>query len=535
MATLTVGQGQQFTTIAAAVAASHDGDVVQVQAGTYTNDFAEITTKITLQGVGGMVHMVATQPIPNDKGILVTDTDVTIDHFEFSGATGPSGNDAGVRYQAGNLTLTNDYFHNNQDGLLANPSATGTITISNSEFANNGTGDGYTHNLYVGDIAKLSISNSYFHDAVVGHEIKSRAEVTQITNTRIFDNSGSASYSVDLPNGGQATLSGNTIEQGPNSSNPNIIAYGEEGGLHTNSGLTLSANTVLNDLAGKGALLWDASGTSATIDQTKVWGLGASQLVSGSGATVTNSTYLASEPALDTSHPWSGSTSTSNPPPTTPTPPPTTSTTPETLQAGAASPDLVGGTADDTLTGWSGSDSLHGGAGNDSISGGTGFNDVNGNQGDDTIVGHSQVGDWLLGGQGNDQISATASTAHNFLHGNMGNDTVTGGSGGDTLLGGQGDDSITGGAGADLISGDKGHDTLTGGAGADTFHGSAGMGTSVITDFHQSQGDHILLDHGTQYTVTQAGADVHVDLSGGGELVLQNTQLSSLSSGWIMA
>src|ERR1700761_8963416 len=229
MANLTVGKGQQFATISAAVAASHDGDVIQVQAGTYTNDFAEIKTKITLEGIGGMGNMVATEPLPSDKGILITDTDVTIDHFSFSGATGPSGNDAGIRYQGGNLVLTNDYFHDNQDGLLATAPPTGTISISNSEFSHNGAGDGYTHNLYVGDIAKLTITNSYFHDAVVGHEIKSRAEVTNISNTRIFDNSGSASYSVDLPNGGQATLTGDTIEQGPNSQNPVIVAYGEEG------------------------------------------------------------------------------------------------------------------------------------------------------------------------------------------------------------------------------------------------------------------------------------------------------------------
>ena len=304
MATLTVGAGQQYSSISAAVAASHDGDVVQVQAGTYTNDFAEIKTKITLEGVGGMVHMVSTGSIPNDKGILITDTDVTIDHFEFSGASGASGNDAGVRYQGGNLVLTNDYFHNNQDGLLANPSSTGTITIKGSEFASNGAGDGYTHNIYVGDIAKLSISDSYFHDAIVGHEIKSRAEVTEITNTRIFDNQSTASYSVDVPNGGQLTMSGDTIEQGPNSGNPNIIAYGEEGSLHAGSAINLSALTVLNDL-GKGTLLWDASNTAGTLDAAKIWGLTAAQLVSGSGVTATNTSYLASEPALDTSHPWS--------------------------------------------------------------------------------------------------------------------------------------------------------------------------------------------------------------------------------------
>src|SRR5205823_3431315 len=161
-----VGQGQQYSTISSAVAASHDGDVVQVQAGTYTNDFVTVNTKITLEGVGGMVHMVASGQVPNDKGLIVTNNDVTIDHFELSGATGASGNAAGVRYQAGNLTLTNDYIHDNQDGLLANASTTGTITVRNSEFAHNGTGDGYTHNFYAGDIAKVTISDSYFHDAV---------------------------------------------------------------------------------------------------------------------------------------------------------------------------------------------------------------------------------------------------------------------------------------------------------------------------------------------------------------------------------
>jgi Ca2+-binding RTX toxin-like protein len=380
MATLTVGQGQQYSTISSAIAASHDGDVVQVQAGTYTNDFATINTKITLQGVGGMVHMVATTPIPNDKGILVTTTDVTIDPFEFSGATGPSGNDAGIRYQAGALTLTNDYFHDNQNGLLSNPSTTGTITIQNSEFAHNGAGDGYTHNLYVSDIAKLVISNSYFHDAVVGHEIKSRAEDTEITNTRVFDNAGTASYSIDAPNGGRLVLTGDTIEQGPNSQNPTIIAFGEEGGLHANSSITMTGNTVLNDL-GKGVMLQDASNSPATIGSTKVWGLADSQMVSGSGATVSGTIHLASEPALDTSHPWSASSG-----------------------GGGTSPSGVvwtGGSGNDVKSTGDLNDSLSGAGGNDFLSAHGGADTLNGGAGADTLIGGAGD-DLLTGGTGND-------------------------------------------------------------------------------------------------------------------------------------
>jgi hypothetical protein len=309
MATLTVGQGQQYATISAAVNASHDGDVLQVQAGTYTNDFATINTKITLQGVGGMVHMVASGDIPNDKGILIVNTDATIDHFEFSGATGSSNNAAGIRYQGGALTLTNDYFHDNQNGLLGAGTSSGSITISNSEFANNGAGDGYTHNLYVGDIAKLTISDSYFHDAVVGHEIKSRAAETVITNTRIIDHDSTSSYSVDLPNGGKATLSGNIIQQGPNGDNPNIIAYGAEGVTHAVNTLTMTNNTVLNDM-GKGMLVFDGSGSPVTVDGTKVWGIADSQMASSSAVTVTNTTHLSTQPTLDASHPWTTSTTT---------------------------------------------------------------------------------------------------------------------------------------------------------------------------------------------------------------------------------
>jgi len=201
---LNVGAGKEYSRISDAVAASHDGDTLQVQAGTYLNDFTTINTKITIEGVGGMVHLLATQPPPDGKAILTTNTDVTLDHLEFSGAQVPDMNGAGVRYQGGNLTITNSYFHDNQDGLLAGAVLAGSITIRTSEFAHNGAGDGSTHNLYVGDVGSLVIDRSYFHDAVVGHEIKSRAERTTITNSRIQDGpSGTASGTAKFrPTGG---------------------------------------------------------------------------------------------------------------------------------------------------------------------------------------------------------------------------------------------------------------------------------------------------------------------------------------------
>ena len=305
MATLSVGAGQQFQTIAAAVAASQDGDVVAVQAGTYFDDFAEVAHKITLRGVGGLVNMVATGPIGNGKAMLITDTDVTIDHFAFSGAVVADGNGAGIRYQGGNLVVTNSLFRDNQNGILGAANPVGTITIEDSEFDHNGAGDGYTHGIYIGDIASLTIEGSYFHDAVVGHEIKSRAETTIIRNSRVEDGpAGSASYAIDLPNGGAVEISGSVIEKGPNSQNPVMIAFGEEGNLHANSSLTISNDVLLYDryVSPSSTLVRNVGGSPATLFNNSYFGISANQVLSGAG-TVSASVGLASGPALDGSSP----------------------------------------------------------------------------------------------------------------------------------------------------------------------------------------------------------------------------------------
>jgi len=531
MATLSVGQGQQYSTIKAAVAASRDGDVIQVQAGTYTNEFIEINTKITLQGVGGMVKLQGTQNVSNGKGLLITNTDVTIDHFEFTGATGGNNNAAGIRYQGGNLVITNSYFHDNQNGILAAPSESGSITIRNSEFYRNGSGDGYTHNLYVNQIGKLTVTDSLFHDANNGHEIKSRAYVTEISNTRIYDENGDTNYSIDLPNGGRAVITNNIIQQSNGSGNTNIVAMGAEGNIHSGSHLTMTGNTIINDMDGRGTVLMNASNSPGVFDGNKLYN--PNTVISGSGITATNTTNLSSEPSLDLSHPWSTGGSSPAPSPS-PAPAPEPSPAPE--PAPAPEPP-AGGADDDVLSAAPGTDSyLRGGDGADTITGNAGhFNNINGNQGADSIIGRSSVGDWLLGGQGDDHITAVMSSGDNIVNGNLGNDNITGGTGADILRGGQGDDVIRASGGDDWISGDLGSNTVTGGAGADTFHGMVG-GVTLVTDFNAGQGDRIALDDGVTYRLEQQGADLHVVLTSGagGELVLANVDQASFQPGWIV-
>jgi len=191
---------------------------------------------------------------------------------------------------------------------------------------------------------------------------------------------------------------------------------------------------------------------------------------------------------------------------------------------------ISGAAGDDVVFGGNGTNYLRGDEGNDQIVGGSGFDDINGNMGNDTCI-SGGGDDWVVGGRDNDSLVGSA--GQNLVYGNLGADTCEGGDGNDIVRGGQDNDSLSGGAGDDYVSGDKGSDTMTGGAGADSFHTFGDAGIDRVMDFNLAQGDRVQLDPGTQYTVSQVGADTVIDMTGGGQMVLVGVQLNTLTPGWI--
>jgi Ca2+-binding RTX toxin-like protein len=202
----------------------------------------------------------------------------------------------------------------------------------------------------------------------------------------------------------------------------------------------------------------------------------------------------------------------------------------DSIASGDGDDRVFGSGGADTVVDTGGSNFVQGGEGGDSIVGGAGFDDINGNQGDDTCV-SGGGDDWVVGGKDNDSLSGSA--GHNIVYGNLGADTCEGGEGNDIVRGGQQNDVVSGGAGDDYVSGDKGDDTVTGGTGADLFHTFGDAGIDRVTDFTVAEGDRVLLDPGTQYTVTQVGSDTVISMTGGGQMILVGVQLASLPAGWI--
>ncbi len=313
MSILTVGTAPgDYATLAAAVAAAANGDTVALPAGVYSNQTATVTTNITIEGVGGVAYLNQTVPVPNAMGILVVNAPgtVTIQGVAFSGAATSNANGAnaaGIRYQSGTLVLNQDAFSGNQNGILATPLTTGTgsISIANTTVTNNGVSDptltagyGYTHNLYIGDVAQFTLTGSAVTAANVGHEVKSRAVATTVTNSTIADGpTGTASYSIDTPNGGAVGITGSTIQQGPLSQNDIIISNGEEGVTHPGA-LAVTGNTIVNNDANPGSLAVVNDGAAASVTGNLVAGLPPGQIDHNAGDTVSNNPISTTAPSL---------------------------------------------------------------------------------------------------------------------------------------------------------------------------------------------------------------------------------------------
>jgi len=257
-ATILMGPTGTYTTLAQAVGAAQPGDTINIQAATYYDQVAFIAKPLTLVGINGTPVFLGTTALSNAKGFIVADASLTVNNLQFQGAFTPLGyNGAGIRYEAGDLTVINSRFVNNQDGILATPltAGTGTLTVQNSTFIGNGvasgTGAGFAHGIYANNLAAVTVTASTFEGTQVGHDIKSRAVSTTITNNYLDDGvTGTTSYAIDLPNGGNAVIAGNTIVQGPNTQNLIMIAYGAEGLTNPLNRALITQNTLTNNKQG---------------------------------------------------------------------------------------------------------------------------------------------------------------------------------------------------------------------------------------------------------------------------------------------
>ena len=255
---LQVGPRRAVKTRAAAARQARDGMVIEVDAGEYFGDVARWPQhELVLRAVGGRVSVVAAGAHVQGKGSFVTTgRRQRIEGFDFIGAAVPDRNGAGIRLEAGSLTLVDCGFRDNENGVLTANDESIELDIVDCDFGPIALRGGQTHNLYVGAIARLSVTGSYFHPCVIGHLLKSRAALNHILDNRLSDEiGGRASYELEFPHGGVAVVMGNLILQSSTTENSHVVSFGAEGAKWPEQALYLVNNTLVDQLPSGGIWL----------------------------------------------------------------------------------------------------------------------------------------------------------------------------------------------------------------------------------------------------------------------------------------
>lgn len=273
-ATMIVGVGERVQTVTEAAHLAKDGDVIEIKSGEYRHQPAVWTQdNLIVRGAGHRPVMIGEGASAEGKGIwVVRGKKVTIENIEFRGARVPDQNGAGIRFESGHLTVRNCGFFDNEMGILTGNDGVSKLDVIDSEFGEAPQHVGVLHHLlYVGAIARFTLTGSRLQHGFLGHLVKSRARESVVTYNMLVDgDKGRASYELEFPNGGIAVVIGNAIGQSIGTDNPVVVAYGAEGRRWGGNALYLVHNTLISESV-NGEFLH--SWTDKLPPETEVWAI----------------------------------------------------------------------------------------------------------------------------------------------------------------------------------------------------------------------------------------------------------------------
>jgi len=250
--TLAVGPNAPFKTLAEAMAKLKNGDRITLAPGEYFECAIIGNDNVTIEGTGGEGQVVLTDRTCGGKAILVTQGDnITIRNLTLARARVPDNNGAGIRNESQRLLVDRVRFVNNQNGILTGgPADGGTMVVKDSYFEKNGgCFPACTHGIYANRLGLLRVEGSTFVETRQAHHIKSRAARTEVLNTTTRDGpEGTASYHVDISNGGDLVVRNSTLVKGPKAENRSaIIMIGAEGVTQRTREIKIENNRVTNE------------------------------------------------------------------------------------------------------------------------------------------------------------------------------------------------------------------------------------------------------------------------------------------------
>ena len=217
--------GKPFASLKSAISSIKDGSRVYLQAGVYTEGAYIKASDIAILGEQGVVFDGA---LADGKAALVlTGDNVEVESVECANITAPAGNGACIRFEGANLVVRDIHVHDCESGIMTASDA-GKVEVSYSRFERLGNRNGYSHALYIKADELYFRYSSILSTKLQGSGIKSRSKKVIVENSIIATLDGVDSRLIDMANYGELIVRDSILQQGNNSSNSQLIAYGLE-------------------------------------------------------------------------------------------------------------------------------------------------------------------------------------------------------------------------------------------------------------------------------------------------------------------
>ncbi len=221
--------GKEFLSLQEAKSAIKNGSQIYLKAGIYTEGINLSASNISIIGEKNVIFDDAAV---NGKAALVLSGDnVLVESIECQNIYVKDLNGACIRFEGKNLTVRNVYAHDSQSGIMTSYNYDSFLHIEFSKFERLGgkaTGRGYAHAIYA------NVGEFVFSDSEVlsmgkeGSGLKSRSRKTVVKNSILASLNGKDSRLIDVANYGELIIQDSILQQGNNSSNSQLIAYGLE-------------------------------------------------------------------------------------------------------------------------------------------------------------------------------------------------------------------------------------------------------------------------------------------------------------------
>jgi hypothetical protein len=250
--------------------AARGGELVLLRAGTYRSGGISKSESLTILAEPG-AHI--TEFAAGGKGAIVFHGGaLIIDGLECSKVVVPDGNGTCVRHESGDLLLRGVHFHHSQMGILTGPKA-GRVVVEDSLLNDSGRyrPGNLGHNIYVSSRELHFLRSWSLRAANQGHELKSRAEITVLQDCLLASVNSEDSRLVDAPNGGLVEIKGCILQEGPMSSNWDVIGFGLESrggkGLREQNRLIVTDNVIVSDRFGSADFIHAKNAESEEVER----------------------------------------------------------------------------------------------------------------------------------------------------------------------------------------------------------------------------------------------------------------------------